>query len=441
MLKKFKKKLYNFIKNDGITAILALVIIVTLYIKITIVDKQNINFINYTMLSSIIFTAILGVCANTIKKKLMNKLEDSIKLTDNYKDLVSKYEADFITYNNHYNKDANSNEINYKRDIIDFNCNLIKLQKLHKTQDTEFYFPVICDYKLRNCFIDIRDSSDMYKIPDIINEHFDELLSAHGTSNIYNQLNIRVDDWTLKNNVFTINTSRTTYYSSLVTNRAMDFSWKNGMTVRDSLEYGPFIPPLKDSVLSNHLGFNVFIQSSDGYIPFIKRRKNLSIGKFTYGNSVEASLETKYALNNSGAFTIQGLINGIVNEISDELKISSNKLIHFNTQNIIAAYRDIVEGGKPQLLFYIKSLESKAEIEKNFFSVVRKKNKKNGKDNKETPSLEDGTKFLWLPIKDIQNQKICIAPDMLVYRKKVYRMVPSASACLVMLIEYLNERM
>ena len=75
--------------------------------------------------------------------------------------------------------------------------------------------------------------------------------------------------------------------------------WKAGKTVftRDVYEYGPFLPKLRDEVLSNHLGFNGFVESKDGYIPFIKRNRAVSIGKSTYGNSIGASLKTKYALD------------------------------------------------------------------------------------------------------------------------------------------------
>lgn len=46
---------------------------------------------------------------------------------------------------------------------------------------------------------------------------------------------------------------------------------KNEMTVRDILQYGPFIPELGESQLSNHLGFNGFIVTSDDMVPLVKR--------------------------------------------------------------------------------------------------------------------------------------------------------------------------
>lgn len=43
----------------------------------------------------------------------------------------------------------------------------------------------------------------------------------------------------------------------------MDYVLSNGASVRKMLEGGPVIHSLKGSSLSNHLGFNGFIETSD----------------------------------------------------------------------------------------------------------------------------------------------------------------------------------
>ena len=75
-------------------------------------------------------------------------------------------------------------------------------------------------------------------------------------------------------NTFKFVTGRTTYYNSLVTNRAMDYSLTDGISVRELLECGPMVHSLKNSSLSNHLGFNGFVESSDGSIMLVYRKKN-----------------------------------------------------------------------------------------------------------------------------------------------------------------------
>ena len=46
-----------------------------------------------------------------------------------------------------------------------------------------------------------------------------------------------MDNWKVREGKFIIETSRTSYYNSLVTNRAMDFKWKNKVSIRDLFEY------------------------------------------------------------------------------------------------------------------------------------------------------------------------------------------------------------
>lgn len=413
-MNKLKKKFYNFVKYEGMTAAIAAMVIVGVFVCQNAVGEQDITVIDWTMFTSIVIALLLNSFSKICQAVLLNRLEDSAKLTSDYKKLVSKYSDDVIVYDN-----CSASQEN--------------LQKLRKKHDLKIQIPVICEYKLENCMIEIQDSTVRYQLPDTIGSHFDELFAAHSTSQVYNQLNIRVDDWNCKNGKFMIKSSRTTYFDSLVTNRAMDFQCGNGLTVRELFEFGPYLHPLKESCLSNHIGFNGFIESSDGYIVFVKRGGKLSIGKRTYGNSIGASLKAKYALNSAGEFTEAGLINGILHEIKDELKIPKEALETFSfTEHLIAAYRDLVEGGKPQLLFFIRSCWTKNRITHNFISVKRNLDK-----SKKNRLLEDGKKLLWIPTKELV--QIGILPDMIIYHGKSYRMMPSASASVVMLLEYLKK--
>lgn len=74
----------------------------------------------------------------------------------------------------------------------------------------------------------------------------------------------------------------------------MDYELEKGISIRELLECGPIVHPLKYSLLSNHLGVNGFVESSDGKIMFVYRKNNVSIGKRTYSNSIGASIKTKY---------------------------------------------------------------------------------------------------------------------------------------------------
>lgn len=132
------------------------------------------------------------------------------------------------------------------------------------------------------------------------------------------------------------------------------------------------------------------------------------------------------------------LTEGILSEIADELKINRKQLETFSLEeNLISAYRDMVEGGKPQLLFWAKSKLTHDQIEKNFMKAMKEKKKKQKSWNKEQKELEDGKNFLWIAKDDLK--KMVIAPDKIIYKGKKYAMMPSASAAIVMLLQFLHS--
>lgn len=315
------------------------------------------------------------------------------------------------------------------------------IQKRNSTGVTTF--PVIQDAWLFNKNIKIVDyPENEYRLPGIIANNFNKLFKSFSSAKIYNSINIRVDDWYISgdSNTFTITTGRTNYYKYLVTNRAIDYTLAEGISVRELLECGPFIHLLKTSSLSNHLGFNGFVESADGKIALIFRKKGMSIGEETYSNSVTASLKIKYALDESYLFTKDGLMNAIIEEINDELGIPFKTLITKNNEPIqlIAAYRDVLEGGKPQLLFYAKTEMTSEQITYAFNSKNTKINC-NEKPFAATESMiTDGNFIYWIALEDLL--KCDVFPNKFVHDGKDFTMLPSAAACIVMLQEFKNKR-
>lgn len=426
MNRKYKLFFYNFIKNDGLYCLIALFVLAVIYFYVLLFGKSKIELFDWTIFFSLIATGILNWFAIVLKKKLLNSLEDGAKLCENYDLLLNQYvstddeQGVFLTYNN--SKASSSN--------------LKKIAKLKSVkQKNNIVFPIIVCAKLNKVSVSsiiIRDrASTIYEPPEIITKYYGELLSAHETSSIYNQLCIRVDDWHMDNNVFTLHTSRTTYFHSMVTNRAMDYQF-NRLSVRSLFEYGPFISTLSESKLSNHLGFNGFISSSDSFIILVLRSKKLSIGKDTLGCSINASVKAKYALDKNKEMTTNGLIDCINMEIQDELKIPVQCV---SDVQFISAYRDIVEGGKPQLLFYAKAKDSLSEI----ISRFRLSSKKSAMQNAIWP-LEDGKVLLSISEDELLQGKMALFPSMMVRNGRIYKMLPSVSGSLAMLIDFLHEK-
>ena len=282
------------------------------------------------------------------------------------------------------------------------------LKKVKKDIDEQdklkFTFPIIFECDLRDKVIKFADSQNMYEVPDFISQNASQLMQAHSTSTLYNNLNIRVKNWHTAGNVFKIETERTTYYKSLLTNRCMDFELQKNLTVREILEYGPFLSPLSESKLSNHLGFNAFVKTSDNWIPLTLRKADLTDGKKTYGLSVQASVKTKYALNANHEIKEQDqLLYSMKKEIKDELGVPEKEICNAE-QYIYAAYRDIREGGKPQLFAFFNLNISKKKLSDCFNENI-KKNKT--KDN----SLFDGKKIVWLKAEPQIESQIAISPN------------------------------
>ena len=209
----------------------------------------------------------------------------------------------------------------------------------------------------------------------------------------------------------------------------MDFELQKNLTVRQVLEYGPYLSPLPESKLSNHLGFNAFVRTKDNYIPLILRKSDLTDGKKTYGLSVQASVKTKYILDDKQELkTQEQLFNCMKKEIKDELGVPEEEICN-SEQYVYAAYRDIREGGKPQLFAFFNLSISKEQFEKTFYKHIQ------NKKNKDT-SLFDGKKIVWLKADPAIESQIAISPKMIFYNKEKYLMPPSSAACVAFAMDF-----
>ena len=431
---KAKPRLIKFLltitKRDYIyfsLAIVVSVVMVLIWIRLFGADKDQItNVIDFSTISALVIEGAFVGLITFLRTKLQGVTEDPNKLTVDYDKLVERY----------------SNEPNL---VWTLNPNT-------KGEMELVVIPVVHVAWLFDKKIKIIDNpNNEYVLPEIIDRYYEELFSTHKTSKIYNSTNIRVNGWHISDrNEFEITTGRTSYYNSLVTNRSIDYEIKDGISVRELLECGPMVHPLENSKLSNHLGFNGFVESSDHKIFFVFRNNDVSIGKRTWGNSVGASLKAKYGLNQDFEFTEKGLKNAIFHEIEDEMGIPSSTLIKPDNSLVdnqdelypiqfIAAYRDMLEGGKPQLLFHVKTTQTSEEII-NEFTLINKNNK--GKHKKynhqanENALGTDGDNILSMNISELHNCRIY--SNCIYYKNNFMPMLPSTSACVALFTLYLK---
>lgn len=423
-MSKIKKSLFKYLYKAFTEPMIEFFFMLVFIAILCWVLKLNIwklfSKIDLTVFIAIIIAFIVNVSTNLISKYFRKKIEDVIKLSDDYEILIKQYPCqEMISYNNKQEPNIKL----FRKIIKENNKNPIKI-------------PVILEQLLIETNINVIDSKDkQYKLPEIIKDNYETIMKAHEFSDVYNQLNIRLDNYKFNSekNLLTLETSRTTYFDSLVTNRAMDYKWGLKSSNRELLDYGPYVHSLSESKLSNHLGFNGFVETSDGKIIFVQRNNDVSIGKGTLGNSIGASLKTMYALDDNKNFTEAMLINSMEKELEDELSIPNN-CYEFSSKNIIAIYRDLVEGGKPQLLFYVKIKKSSEEIKELFDNDNKKKNKK----YLQSKLKKDGNKLIFIDINKLG--EILIFPELIIYNKKQYLTMPSASAAIVILIKYFKEK-
>ncbi len=397
-----RNALYWFVKKDGLLFSVAFLAAVIFYSNNS---NNNDTLIDSKQFSSIAISVIIAWSVLLIKSFLIGYLEDPLKLTEDYEGLVQKFKGDWLE------------------------------------NDKKERFPVIKDADLfQKMWIIIDHPYWHYKLPDEIHGYEPELMAAHKQKNNYNHLAIRVYKWEWDSNkqIFNIYTGRTTYYNSLLTNRAMDYKLTNGYSIRDILSLGPGIPDLENSKLSNQIGVNGFLVSSDDYVCLVLRRSDLAIGKRTYGTSISGDIHTRYemGINNKLKVDENGVLKSIQKTYITELRLregnkKDDELLAIGEIKVLAAYRDIVEGNKPQFLTFVKSKKTKEYINKIF------------EGNRNQPASKgersDGDKLVWIYMGNLMCGTVCIHPTKIKDGKKEYVMVPSASGALLMFAKWADK--
>jgi hypothetical protein len=281
------------------------------------------------------------------------------------------------------------------------------------------------------------NATKMYELPDEIAKRSDWMLKAHVDALKYNSRTVRLDDLKKCGNQVMLTYSNVTYWDLLMTNRAMDYEWEDGRKTRDVYEPGPYISPLASSKMANHIGFNGFIDFKGHGILFTQRSGHLSVGKRTLGTNVSAKLEPSFDYKKKEFLTTDKLYQAVADAINKELKylrINNEKMTISKTDVegcIFAFYRDLVEGGKPQFLFYYRlEFEDIDNLDIQFEPSGQKKQiRKDKKDAK-----IDGSQYIFLTIEQLKNAKLEPHGITLSESGEYYKMTPSAVASVVMLL-------
>lgn len=397
---RFKRWLYKQLTGQGMEVVyIILVLSFLIFFSEVILDEgfELSEYFEFKVATSVSATYIISLIIRFFIKRMEVDIEDESKLTNDPGFLIKTYQ--------------------YDKNFMIKRCN--------DSGEKEITFPI---KKLvsREQFekISIVDDKSSYSLPNLIEMNYKEIFEAHKLSDIYNSTMIRLDDVVVEKNTLTLKSSRTTYYNLLVTNRAMDHELRSNLTVRQLYEFGPSISPLNQSQMSNHVGFNIIFETIDEEFLLVRRKKNLSVGKNKYATSVSAALKSKYVFEKSDKLDLESLEYAIKSEIKDELGLVERDYNFIFINNLVMIYQDLVEGGKPQFLFYIKSDLN----EKQF----REKFELKGKSGKKDLSV-DANRLLF-----VKRNSILLESNMLYIKntnKKIYIQTQTAGC----IAEVLNE--
>lgn len=365
--KKFRNVFIWMKKNESkIKAVLASALLI-ISISIYFLTNESVS-INTFLDTTVLTTIVVLFFINSLWEFWVRSSEDDYKILNNPNMLVEQY---------------------CKSGLFEFCGNKYPIVELVRRDD------------MSGKTLNVVNSLKEYKPPIIAQMNYIKLMEAHSKSKVYNQNMVRVDDIRITNSEIVINTSRTNFFNSLITNRAIDVVLEGEMTIRSIFEPGPFLSDLKQSKLSNHLGINIVITTSDSKLILVNRSKYVSIGKNKYGISVGAAVKPMYFKTFNESTSVEDITNSICSEIFDELGTTIDKIDEeFSLKrNLLSIFRDLFEGGKPQLLLEISSKLSFADHQKIF------NEHKHTARIKSNPVLIDGNRIIGL---DIEAVKHCI---------------------------------
>lgn len=208
------------------------------------------------------------------------------------------------------------------------------------------------------------DDPTPHELPDFIESHAVDIMNAHKTSKSDNKLTMRLKgmDYDRDSHLLTFRTERTNYIHMMLTNRCMDFPIGNGISVRSLYEYRDYVQPLNTTILGNQIGVEGLIITNDGYTLIEKRNHKY---KTTWRNKFAQPISLSMGCKDLGITKAGQKLGMNFEEADDAIKKMLKKHLEgfglimgedyqFDfAQNFLGLSRDLVEGGKPNVYFYV----------------------------------------------------------------------------------------
>ncbi len=360
---------------------------------------------------SVFLAGIFSITVAIIVKQFDSYLEESSKISDNHHKVISTYSAHPKTDKSEIlGKDDNFcdktggfmalhsehitvfSERELKNDVKDkYSKEYAVVQQDRESFDHgkgKLYLPSLNVFSNvhGNTKIVFDDSKEAHQLPDFVMQNALKLLAAHKSSKRSNNDTVRLNDFSYdgKSKTLTLDTQRSMYFHMLITNRCMDYEFDDGLTIRNVYEYRSKISPLHKSVFGNQIGINGLILTSDGYVLVEKRDQKKITWKNKFAQSISLALKVsdlKFEKDQTTG-TISETIGStsktantqfktiIEKTVKDNFGLVPDDYLEFSIEdNFLGIARDLLEGGKPNMYFYLttklNARELRALLEKN----------------------------------------------------------------------------
>lgn len=382
----FKKKLLKFLDklfdNDYAKILFYLLGFVGIFTLWRIVNTEAeflpalLDILQGDIAISIFVAGLFSILFKHVLMMIDDALEESQKTEDDHHRIIHQYDghnSESVDVSvNYYDKRGNYLAVHSTSERIPKNPIRDKksgdFEKMQKEIDlyaehSVLRLPTVNVYTniLGDCQLRFIDSTDVGEIPSFIINNAGSIFKAHTHSRTTNNSTVRLKDFDLCDNVVTLHTERSSYYRMLLTNRCMDFELQNGMTVRTMFEYHKTVTPLNESKMSNQIGINGTIITTDGYLLIEKRDRKKTTWKNKFAQPISLALKED-DLCERGKRTIGDTFEEANNRLLGVIKktVRSNfglteedyGTLSFEN-NFMGIARDVLEGGKPNLFFSV----------------------------------------------------------------------------------------
>ena len=218
-----------------------------------------------------------------------------------------------------------------------------------------------------------KDKAEDHELPSFVITHADELLQAHKNSAKNNSNTIRLNDFDYdpQTDEMVLKTGRSTYYHMLITNRCMDYRFANGMSIREVYEYDKEICPLERSKFGNQIGINGLVVTADNYILVEKRDRKKITWKNKFAQSISLAMKVDDMkihrwdkLGDDPAYLQKKFSDIIEKTVRSNfgLKPGEDYENFEMSHNFLGLARDVLEGGKPNMYFFLRTKHTAEEL-------------------------------------------------------------------------------